>query len=59
MNCSICGNDKEFVVIQTEQLIVHKNEAKKELMITDSKVLTSQFFCNSEQCKGKFIKVND
>lgn len=57
MKCSICGNEKDFILIETQKWQVHYVEQKKEFLATNVVTLKGEFYCNSEVCKDKNIKV--
>ena len=58
MKCSICGNEKDFIVVLTTQEVV-KHIKDNSYRVIESKNIGSVWCCNSEQCKGKNVVVVD
>lgn len=57
MKCSICGNIDLFVVINHEQFDAKWQKERSSFLLTNSKILSADFYCNSKQCKGKQTKI--
>lgn len=56
MKCSICGNEKDFILIETQKWQVYFMEQRREFLTTNAVTLKSDFYCGSETCKDKNIK---
>lgn len=55
--CLICGNIEDFLVINTKQYDAKWKKERNSFLLTNSKILSADFYCNSEQCKGKQNKI--
>ena len=59
MKCSICGNTDNFIMISTEQYDVEWQKERNVFLLTNSKILSAKFYCASEQCTNKCVKVEN
>lgn len=56
MKCDICGNIELFIAIKREQFEAKRMKDDSFLLI-NPKLLSADFYCDSEQCKDKQIRV--
>ena len=59
MKCSICGNDEFFIIINTERFDAKWQKQRNSFLLTNPKILSADFYCASERCKDKMIKLSD
>ncbi|MFW9882616.1 MAG: hypothetical protein ACFFG0_56865 [Candidatus Thorarchaeota archaeon] len=58
MKCPICGNEERFIIINHEQCDAKYQKESDRFILTNPKILSADFYCGSEECKGKMIKIN-
>lgn len=57
MKCIICGNEINFIIITRERHVGTYNTHNKSYVLTEPKILSAEYFCNSKQCENNNVKV--
>jgi hypothetical protein len=57
VKCPYCGNTEFFIVINHEQFDAQWQKTKNSFLLTNQKTLSADFYCASEQCKNKPMKL--